>query len=79
MADSSASFLCPITHEVMVDPVIDPEGNSYEKHAIEDWIRQSGKSPITRTALSIDDLRPNRALKMAIDEYRNSAQSDVQV
>jgi len=78
MADSSASFFCPITRQLMVEPVIDPDGNSYEKHAIEDWIRQSGKSPITRTALSINDLRPNRALKTAIDEYRNSVQSGVQ-
>jgi hypothetical protein len=78
MADSAASFYCPITHELMVDPVIDPEGNSYEKQAIENWIRQSGKSPITRTALSINDLRPNRALKTAINEYRDSVQSDVQ-
>jgi hypothetical protein len=62
----------------MVDPVIDPDGNSYEKHAIEYWIRQSGTSPITRTALSVDDLRPNRALKIAIDEYRHSIQPDVQ-
>jgi hypothetical protein len=79
MTDSSASFYCPITRELMVDPVIDPEGNSYEKQAIEDWIHQNGRSPITRTVLSTNDLRPNRALKIAINEYRDSIQSDVQV
>lgn len=78
MTDSSASFFCPITHALMVDPMIDPDGNSYEKHAIENWIRQSGRSPITRTVLSVDDLRANRALKTAIDEYRHSVQSDSQ-
>jgi len=78
MTDSSASFFCPITHELMVDPVIDPDGNSYEKHAIEEWVRQNGTSPITRMALSITDLRPNRALKTAIDEYRHSIQPDTQ-
>ena len=62
----------------MEDPVIDPEGNSYEKHAIEQWVRANGRSPITRTSLLIDDLRPNRALKMAIDEYRHSVQSDIE-
>ena len=62
----------------MVEPVIDPEGNSYEKSAIEDWIRQSGTSPITRTTISLNDLRPNRALKTAIDEYRHSVQPDIQ-
>jgi hypothetical protein len=62
----------------MVDPVIDPDGNSYERHAIEDWIRRSGTSPITRTALSINDLLPNQALKTAIDEYRHSIQANTQ-
>jgi hypothetical protein len=77
MTDSSASFFCPITRELMVDPVVDRDGNSYEKLAIENWIRQKGISPITRNALSIDNLRPNRALKKAIDKYRHSVQPDV--
>jgi len=72
MAEPSGTFFCPITHELMVDPVIDPDGNSYERKAIEDWLRQNGTSPITRTNLSAADLRPNRALKQAIDEYRHS-------
>jgi len=28
-------FYCPITKTLMVDPVIDPEGNTYERSAIE--------------------------------------------
>ena len=78
MTDSSASFFCPITHALMVDPVTDPDGNSFEKHAIEEWIRQNGTSPITRAALSAKNLAPNRALKAAIDEYRQSVPSDLQ-
>lgn len=64
---------------IMEDPVIDPEGNSYEKNAIEQWIQQNGRSPITRTVLSIDDLHPNRTLKTTIDEYRRSIQSNIQL
>lgn len=60
----------------MLDPVIDPDGNSYERKAIEGWLRQNGTSPITRAPLSISDLRPNRALKQAIEEYRSSLQPD---
>lgn len=51
----------------MKDPVIDPEGNSYERVAIEEWLQKNNISPITRTPLNINDLRPNRALKDAID------------
>ncbi|CAF0975400.1 unnamed protein product [Rotaria sordida] len=58
----------------MINSVIDPDGNSYEKHAIEDWICCCTTSPITRRPLSIDDLRPNLALKTAIDEHRQSIQ-----
>jgi hypothetical protein len=72
MTEPSGTFFCPITHELMVDPVIDPDGNSYERHAIEDWLRQNNTSPITRVPLNATDLRPNRALKTAIDEYRQS-------
>jgi hypothetical protein len=46
MTDSTSSFLCPITHELMKDPVIDPDGNSYERSAIENWLRQHASSPI---------------------------------
>jgi hypothetical protein len=46
MADSTSSFLCPITHELMTDPVIDPDGNSYERLAIESWLQQHSTSPI---------------------------------
>ncbi len=78
MTEPSAIFFCPITHELMIDPVIDPDGNSYERKAIEDWLHQNGTSPITRTHLSAADLRPNRALKQAIDEYRQSIISNDQ-
>jgi hypothetical protein len=27
----NARFYCPITEQVMVDPVVDPEGNSYRE------------------------------------------------
>ncbi|CAF0873977.1 unnamed protein product [Rotaria sordida] len=77
MSDSSASFLCPISYELIRDPVIDPDDNSYVKNAIEDLIHQSDISPITRQLLSIHDVRPNRALNIAIDEYHHSIQSDI--
>ncbi|CAF0990373.1 unnamed protein product [Rotaria sordida] len=75
MADLSSSFLCPITRELMTDPVIDPDGNSYERSAIEDWLKQHSTSPITRTPLRLNDLRPNRALRESIEEYRNKQSS----
>lgn len=74
-AAPSSQFLCPITHELMKDPVIDPDGNSYEREAIESWLRRNGTSPITRAPLAIKDLRPNRALKQTIEEYCTAVQN----
>lgn len=62
------SFFCPLTLQIMKDPVVDPEGNSYEREAIESWLLKEGSSPITRNPLNITDLIPNRALREAIEE-----------
>ena len=57
--------ICPITHNLLtdlIDPVIDIDGYTYERSAIENWLRDNGTSPITRKPMQISDLRPNRAL-----------------
>eukprot|EP00729_Bicosta_minor_P013066 gene13066-5709_t len=71
MADAfSPSMCCPITGEVMDDPVMDKEGNSYEREAITRWLETSLTSPVTRTPLSVGDLVPNRSLKSSIEERK---------
>jgi Mg-chelatase subunit ChlD len=62
------NFICPISQQVMQDPVCDKEGNTYERKYIEEWIRLHGTSPITRSPLQLEDLVPNRALRTLIEE-----------
>lgn len=62
-------FICPITCLLMNEPVIDPEGNTYEKYAIEKWLSIENISPITRNKLNKKDLIFNRSLKEAIIDY----------
>lgn len=64
-------FYCPITYEIMTDPVIDREGNTYERSAIAEWLSRTGESPLTRTRMSIYDLVPNRILRNLIEDARN--------
>ena len=71
------TFLCPITHEQMVDPVVDYEGNSYERSAITDWLSRNRISPITRSPLNINQLIPNRALKDLIDSQNKLVNDDL--
>jgi len=59
-------FFCPLTKRLMKDPVVDMEGNTYDREAIERWLRVQNSSPVTNGSLSLDMLRPNRELKRAI-------------
>ena len=60
---------CPITNELMIDPVMCTDGHSYERQAILDWFaeqrsnRQLLTSPLTNVPLESDTLFPNFALK----------------
>lgn len=55
----------------MKDPVVDPEGNSYDREAILSWLEKNSTSPITRNPLRAEDLVPNRALKETMDLILN--------
>ncbi len=59
-------FLCPITLDIMRNPVICEDGISYEKKFIIDWIKKSKTSPITREPMSIEKIYPNESLKNSI-------------
>jgi Mg-chelatase subunit ChlD len=52
---------------------MDPEGNSYERSAIEDWLVRNQTSPVTRSTLTPQDLVPNRALRDAIEQALGQA------
>lgn len=56
-------WLCPITYQIMTDPVIAPDGRTYERVNIEEWLRINGTSPFTRERVNIDQLIPNLALR----------------
>ena len=61
---------CPISLEVMRDPVIAADGITYERNAVNEWIRANGTSPITRERLSTANLTPNIAMRSIIRDWR---------
>lgn len=65
-----APFLCPLTLEVMTDPVMDPEGNTFDRVAITKWLLRNQTSPISRTPMRVDQLIPNRSLKCLIEAFQ---------
>lgn len=60
-----------ISFEIMHDPVMTKNGHSYERATIVEHLKRSALDPLTRTPLSINELRPNLALKKACDEFWN--------
>jgi hypothetical protein len=64
------AFYCPITFNIMHHPVIDPEGYTFERVAVENWIRINGNSPITRAKLSIDQLYGNKAIARLLQDEK---------
>jgi len=67
----------PITFSLIHEPVIDPEGHTFEKVAIVTWIRENGSSPLTRTELSIGDLFPNHAITELLNIEKNRDESSI--
>lgn len=64
------SFYCPITREVMVDPVETPSGHTFERSAIETWLTEENSCPITLNPLDTSMLRPNKTLRQSIEEWK---------
>jgi serine/threonine protein kinase len=62
-------FHCPITDEVMQDPVICSDGHTYERGAIKTWLLNSNRSPMTNLELSNKNLIPNLALRSVIEPF----------
>ena len=59
---------CPITGEIMNQPMMSPRGHSYEKTAIlKHLLEYAERSPLTNEPLQPHRLRENRGLKSAIE------------
>jgi hypothetical protein len=65
-------FLCPILQEVMDDPVIAMDGNTYERSAIGAWFQRSDRSPMTNLVVQ-PVLVPNIQLRQLIAELEEDA------
>jgi hypothetical protein len=64
-----ADLMCPITHEIMREPVLAADAHTYERAAIEKWMQTSNTSPMTGAALAHRFLTQNFALRRIIESY----------
>lgn len=66
-----STLMCPITQEIMKDPVQGSDGQTYDRHAIVRWLNQKQTSPLTNLPMGIHDLKVNAAIKYLVDQYHN--------
>jgi hypothetical protein len=62
-------FLCPITQEIMFDPVVASDGRTYERIAIQTWLSTKNTSPMTKEPIIDKTLRTNWAIRSAIQRF----------
>jgi len=62
-------YMCPITAEIMTDPVSTLDGFTYERTAILDWLRTNDTSPLTGTKLESTTVIPNLSLRSMIRAF----------
>ena len=63
-------FLCPITYELLREPVVALDGHTYEKSAIEKWLKSNHTSPRSGEIME-DSILPNTNLKKLIHDLIN--------
>ena len=65
-AEVPDDYICPITSEIMTDPVSTSDGFTYEREAITEWLRTKDTSPKTGAKLESTTLIPNFSLRSII-------------
>ncbi len=51
-------YICPISNEIMLDPVVCSDGHTYERAAIETWFSGHLTSPVTNLPLAVKMVFP---------------------
>eukprot|EP00298_Acanthocystis_sp_HF-20_P007573 c17138_g1_i1.p1 GENE.c17138_g1_i1~~c17138_g1_i1.p1 ORF type:complete len:616 (-),score=143.08 c17138_g1_i1:16-1863(-) len=64
-------FICPITGNIMDDPVLGSDGFIYERVAIEKWFQQSDKSPMTNKIVHDKSLIPSSDILHSISNWKS--------
>ena len=64
-ADLQPFLQCPISHEIMVDPVVAADGHTYEREALARWLSEKNSSPLTGQPMGTR-MVPNHAVKSMI-------------
>ena len=77
--EEAPDFLtCPLSYEVMRDPVFTADGHTFERHVIEEWLRDHDTNPMTNSTMPHKQLTPNFAIREACAAYRQQNPSNAE-
>ena len=63
-------YQCPISCELMMDPVFADDGETYERVCLQEWFATGGRtSPATNAPLASLTIRPNHFARKMIDAF----------
>ena len=68
-AEVPDEYICPITAEIMNDPVSTMDGFTYERAAITEWLRTNNTSPSTGALLESTTLIPNHLIRSLLRAF----------
>ena len=74
-----AELVCPITHDIMLNPVLAADGHTYERAQIEAWLRTHDTSPLTGQPLESKALVPNILVRGQVREFLERVATQVAV
>ena len=65
-------FLCPLTKKIMLEPVVDALGNTYDKEAIQEYLEHNDTVPNSKPPekLPHKKLTPNKVIQVELVEYK---------
>ena len=64
------AFCCPITREIMANPVLAADGHTYDRDSIEYWLSSHSTSPVTNAELSSNTVTTNHTVHTLIEQHR---------
>ena len=65
-------LMCPISQEIMTDPVMTPYGHCFQRECIESWLSTHTTCPLTNKPLSKEQLVPSYTVKAIVEQYMKS-------
>lgn len=71
MSQLNDFIICPISHEIMTDPVIDEFGHTYDRKNIESWMLINDTSPLNRKKYIYKTLTKNLLAISFIEQLTN--------